>query len=81
MWAIVLAHASDNFPNVQWQWARELEYTAAHIEMEQLCWSTFLSVCGALSVGALTRGLEGGSTVNAAPFNLVRISTVAEICY
>ncbi|KZV65902.1 hypothetical protein PENSPDRAFT_586031 [Peniophora sp. CONT] len=70
MWMLVLVHASDNFPNVQWQWARELEYTAAHIEMEHLCWSTFLSVCGALAVGALTRGLEGGSTINAAPFNL-----------
>lgn len=72
MWILVLLHANDRFPSVQWQWARELEYTTAHLEMEQLCWATFLSVCGALFIGALTRGLEGGSTVNAAPFNLVR---------
>ncbi|VDB82846.1 unnamed protein product [Peniophora sp. CBMAI 1063] len=68
IWILVLLHASDNFPT--WEWARELEHIAAHVEMEHLCWSTFLSVCGALSVGALTRGLEGGSTANAAPFNL-----------
>lgn len=46
------------------QWTNEMEFT-------DVCWSTFVSVCAALSVGALTRGLEGSSAANTYPFNLV----------
>lgn len=43
--------------------------------MEDICWFSFCAVCGALCVGAITRGLEGPSadaSTSTSPFNLVR---------
>ena len=39
--------------------------------MEEVCWSIFGTVCCAVVVGALTRGLEGFDTSNTQPFNIV----------
>lgn len=52
----------------------KLGHWVAQKEMEDVCWFSYLAVCGALCVGALTRGLEGaGASANNSPFNLVCI--------
>ncbi|KAH9981408.1 hypothetical protein BGW80DRAFT_1434569 [Lactifluus volemus] len=47
-----------------------LDDWASRKEMDEICWFTFRAICGALCVGALTRGLEGVGSTNASPFNL-----------
>ncbi|KAF9246244.1 hypothetical protein BU15DRAFT_85024 [Melanogaster broomeanus] len=69
LWTVVLAQTSDNFPSWGSSWLHALGSWAAQQEMAVLCWSTFCSVCGALCVEALTRGLEGAHS-GASPFNL-----------
>jgi hypothetical protein len=87
LWTVILLQTADLFPS--WQWSRlvELGKWAAEKEMEDVCWSSFCAVCGALCVGALTRGLEGaGASGNTSPFNLVSgpnycIPGATLICY
>ncbi|KAF9227586.1 hypothetical protein BS17DRAFT_773994 [Gyrodon lividus] len=69
LWTIVLAQTADTSPSWDSSWFQSLGSWAGQQEMAALCWSTFCSVCGALCVEALTRGLEGGNS-NASPFNL-----------
>ncbi|THH20903.1 hypothetical protein EW146_g566 [Bondarzewia mesenterica] len=56
--------------NALWGWLQTIDAWAAHKEMEDVCWSTFVAVCGALAMGSLTRGLEGIGAANTSPFNL-----------
>ncbi|KAH7929644.1 hypothetical protein BV22DRAFT_1002256 [Leucogyrophana mollusca] len=69
VWTVTLAQTSDRFPPWEFPWLQAVGQWAAQKEMQDLCWSTFCAVCGALCVEALTRGLEGGNN-NASPFNL-----------
>lgn len=71
LWVFMLAQATKQFPS--WTSPSLLSFAdwVARQEMATLCWSTFCSVCGALCMEALTRGLEGGNS-NGSPFNLVR---------
>ncbi|KIJ69205.1 hypothetical protein HYDPIDRAFT_172656 [Hydnomerulius pinastri MD-312] len=69
LWSITLAQTADEFRLWDWPWIQSLGSWAAQQDMAALCWSTFCSVCGALCIEALTRGLEGGNS-NASPFNL-----------
>ncbi|KAF8844547.1 hypothetical protein BDN67DRAFT_962924 [Paxillus ammoniavirescens] len=69
LWTIVFAQTADQFPCWDLSWLQSLGCWAAQQEMASLCWTTFCSVCGALCIEALTRGLEGGSS-SASPFNL-----------
>ncbi|EGN95720.1 hypothetical protein SERLA73DRAFT_162489, partial [Serpula lacrymans var. lacrymans S7.3] len=69
MWTITLIHMSDYLPPESSSWFEGATQWIAQREMEDLCWFTFCSVCGALCVEAITRGLEGG-TSRASPFNL-----------
>ena len=71
LWSILALQASDYLSSASWKPLQLLDDWAARKEMDEICWSTFLAICGALCVGALTRGLEGVGTTNAAPFNLV----------
>ncbi len=71
LWSILALQASDYISSTSWKPLRLLDNWAARKEMDEICWSTFLAICGALCVGALTRGLEGIGTTNASPFNLV----------
>ncbi|KAF8479306.1 hypothetical protein DFH94DRAFT_632238 [Russula ochroleuca] len=70
LWSILLLQAADCFPPSPWKPLRLLDEWAAHKEMDEICWSTFLAICGALCIGALTKGLEGVGTTSASPFNL-----------
>ncbi|KAI0273512.1 hypothetical protein BC834DRAFT_854155 [Gloeopeniophorella convolvens] len=70
LWSVLFLQASDRFPSSLWKPLQMLDEWASRQEMDDICWSTFLSVCGVLCVGALTRGLEGVGSSNASPFNL-----------
>ncbi|TFY65006.1 hypothetical protein EVG20_g5753 [Dentipellis fragilis] len=71
LWSVILLQTSGFFPSApQWAWLQNISQWAGTKEMEDVCWSTFGAVCGALCVGALTRGLEGVGTSNTSPFNL-----------
>ena len=72
LWSILLLQASDYFPPSSWKPFRLLDDWVAHKGMDEICWFTFQAICGALCVGALTKGLEGVGTTPASPFNLVR---------
>ncbi|KAI9466093.1 hypothetical protein BJY52DRAFT_1366334 [Lactarius psammicola] len=70
LWSILALQASDYLSSTSWKPLQLLDNWTARKEMDEICWSTFLAICGALCVGALTRGLEGVGTTNASPFNL-----------
>lgn len=69
VWVFTLAQTTKQFPPLTSTSLLPLANWVARQEMATLCWSTFCSVCGALCVEALTRGLEGGNS-NGSPFNL-----------
>ncbi|KAI9508464.1 hypothetical protein F5148DRAFT_1196319 [Russula earlei] len=69
LWSTLLLQASDRFPT-SWKPFRLLDNWVAQREMDEICWFTFRAVCGALCVGALTKGLEGSGSTPASPFNL-----------
>jgi hypothetical protein len=80
MWSVILLQVADMYPS----WPRgvkSLGNWVARKEMEEICWSTFCSVCGTLCISALTRGLDGTSanTNNAAPFNMVSVIDKSEL--
>ncbi len=74
LWTILLSQASDYFPPPSWKPIRQLDDWASHKEMDEICWFTFRAICGALCVGALTKGLEGVGATSTSPFNLVCFS-------
>ncbi len=74
LWTILLSQASDYFPPPSWKPIRQLDDWASHKEMDEICWFTFRAICGALYVGALTKGLEGVGATSTSPFNLVCFS-------
>ncbi|KAH0827116.1 hypothetical protein J3R83DRAFT_4804 [Lanmaoa asiatica] len=69
LWSTTLAQTTHKFPSCDSPWFRPLASWVAKQDTAALCWFTFCSVCGALCVEALTRGLEGTNS-NASPFNL-----------
>jgi len=71
LWSILLLQASDYIPPSSWKPFQLLDEWAARKEMDEICWFTFQAVCGALCVGALTKGLDGFGTISGSPFNLV----------
>ncbi|KAI9446566.1 hypothetical protein H4582DRAFT_1803674 [Lactarius indigo] len=70
LWSILALQASDYLSSTSWKPLQLLDNWASSKEMDEICWSTFLAICGALCIGALTRGLEGVGTTNSSPFNL-----------
>lgn len=74
LWSIILLQAAHMLPSSSGWLKNNLEHWASHKTMEEVCWSTFISVCTALFVAALTTGMEGFHVTGNAPFNLVRSS-------
>lgn len=72
LFLVVLLQACNLFPATQFEWVQSIGQWAAQKEMSDVCWSVYGAVCLALIIGSFTRGLEGISSNNAAPFNLVR---------
>lgn len=75
LWTVTLLQSSELFPSWQWNWLVRLGTWVGQREMEDICWFSFCAVCGALCVGAITRGLEGASadaSTSTSSFNLVR---------
>ncbi|KAI0315241.1 hypothetical protein OF83DRAFT_1132833 [Amylostereum chailletii] len=70
IWTTVLLQTSGSIPNIQWEWVKLIDHYVGHLEMEDICWRTYLSVCAACFTGAFMRGLDGGGTANNSPFNL-----------
>jgi hypothetical protein len=54
---VILLQASDLFPSSSW--LSPIAEWGSLVEMKDVCWSTFVSICVALSIEALMRGLEG----------------------
>lgn len=69
LWVVVTLQVSKLWPT--WSILRPLGEKAASLPMEDLCWSTFVATCAAVLVAGINRGLDGSSTSNTAPFNLV----------
>ncbi|KAL6301644.1 hypothetical protein BKA93DRAFT_818919 [Sparassis latifolia] len=69
LWSVLLLQSAELFPPWNWSWLHSLDAWVAQKHMEEICWFTFTSTCVALTVGALTNGLEG-LTTNGTPFNL-----------
>ncbi|KAL5511351.1 hypothetical protein ACEPAH_4567 [Sanghuangporus vaninii] len=67
---VILLQVSNIFPSTNIRWLRALDHWAGRKEMEDICWSIFGTVCIALVIGALTRGLEGFNSSNTQPFNI-----------
>ncbi|EJD02179.1 uncharacterized protein FOMMEDRAFT_168701 [Fomitiporia mediterranea MF3/22] len=67
---VILLQVSNLFPSAKISWLQRLGGWAERKEMEDVCWSIFGTVCTALVVGALTRGLEGFNSSNTQPFNI-----------
>lgn len=72
IWTVILLHGAGVSPSSDRALVGGLHQWAAHKSMEDICWSTFISVCFALFVGSLTSGMEGLYTSSNSPFNLVR---------
>jgi hypothetical protein len=73
VWIVILLQVGQLYPsNSSYSWVNSLGETVQRRSMDQICWSSFLSACLALFIGALTNGLEGLHTTSNAPFNLVR---------
>ena len=72
--SIIILQVANLFPSTNSQALRILGDWAGHKEMEDVCWSLFGTVCLALLVGALTRGLEGPHSMNQSPFNIVSVN-------
>lgn len=71
LWTVILFQTFDIYPT-RGLGVRRVGDWVARKETADVCWMTFSAMCVALSVGALTRGLEGTSAPsNAAPFNMV----------
>ncbi|GJJ12332.1 hypothetical protein Clacol_006573 [Clathrus columnatus] len=64
---VILLQTCNLFPSLSW--LKHLGDWAAQINMKEACWATFLSVCIALAIEALMRGLEG-RVHSSSPFNL-----------
>ena len=69
--SVVLLQVSGLYPSWNFGVVRDLASWADSKEMSDVCWMTFCSVCLALGIAALTRGLEGHEQSNSSPFNLV----------
>lgn len=75
LWIVTLLQTSDMYPSWRWDWLVRLGTWVGQREMDDICWFSFCAVCGALCVGAITRGLEGAgadASTSTSPFNLVR---------
>lgn len=71
LWTIVLLQTLHRFPTWQWSWLQTVDSWSNQKTMDDICWFTFISVCAALFISALTSGMDGQNSSNNTPFNLV----------
>ncbi|KAJ7212287.1 hypothetical protein GGX14DRAFT_697227 [Mycena pura] len=77
VWSIVLLQTSDLFPAWELGYVQSLGLWTQRLEMQDVCWWTFCSICAAFAIEAFVRGLDGGGlamiqmNTNASPFNLI----------
>ncbi|KAJ6584747.1 hypothetical protein B0H19DRAFT_1206465 [Mycena capillaripes] len=77
IWTIILLQTSDLFPSWESGYIHSLGQWTQRMEMHQVCWRTFCSICAAFSMEAFVRGLDGSGlgliqmNANTSPFNLI----------
>lgn len=86
IWTVILLQTSDLFPAWDSGYIFSLGQWIQRMEMHQVCWRTFCSICAAFSMEGFVRGLDGSGlgliqmNANTSPFNLVRISITSISC-
>ncbi|KAK7048184.1 hypothetical protein R3P38DRAFT_3307099 [Favolaschia claudopus] len=84
-WAVILLQTSDFYPATESGYIHSLGEWVSRLEMHQVCWRTFCSICAAFSVEAFIRGLDGSGlglihmSANTSPFNLIGYSFLLHI--
>jgi hypothetical protein len=80
LWTLVLLQTSEFYPEVQNGYLYDLRVWSESKEMADICWYTFIAICGAFCVEAFVKGLDGVSVAfgahmqaNTSPFNLVSL--------
>lgn len=79
IWTVILLQTSDLYPAWESGYIHSFGQWAQRLEMHDVCWRTFCSICAAFSMEAFVRGLDGGGlgliqmNANTSPFNLVSI--------
>ncbi|KAJ7644337.1 hypothetical protein FB45DRAFT_897561 [Roridomyces roridus] len=77
IWTILLLQTAELFPSWNSGYIHDLGQWVQHMEMHEICWRTFASICAAFSMEAFVRGLDGGGlglihmNSNTTPFNLI----------
>ncbi|KAJ6557290.1 hypothetical protein DFH09DRAFT_1280044 [Mycena vulgaris] len=75
IWTVILLQTSNLFPTWESGYIYSLGQWAQRLEMHDVCWRTFCSICAAFSMESLVRGLDGGGLIqvnaNTSPFNLI----------
>ena len=71
LWSVILLQTAQLYPTSGNRLVRTLGDWAQQKPMDEICWSTFVSVCVALFIAALTSGMEALHSTSNAPFNLV----------
>ncbi|KAJ7935437.1 hypothetical protein B0H13DRAFT_1947791 [Mycena leptocephala] len=77
IWTVILLQTSDLFPAWDSGYIFSLGQWIQRMEMHQVCWRTFCSICAAFSMEGFVRGLDGSGlgliqmNANTSPFNLI----------
>ncbi|KAJ7264011.1 hypothetical protein B0H12DRAFT_1180471 [Mycena haematopus] len=77
VWTVILLQTSDLYPTWDSGYIYSLGQWTQGMEMTQICWKTFCSICAAFAMEAFVRGLDGSGfglmhmNSNTSPFNLI----------
>ncbi|KAJ7164656.1 hypothetical protein C8R43DRAFT_1232787 [Mycena crocata] len=77
VWTVILLQTSDLFPAWESGYIHSFGQWTQRLEMQDVCWRTFCTICAAFSMEAFVRGLDGGGlglmhmNANTSPFNLI----------
>ncbi|KAJ7729662.1 hypothetical protein DFH07DRAFT_178918 [Mycena maculata] len=77
IWTVILLQTSDLFPGWESGYVYSFGQWTQSLQMHDVCWRTFCSICAAFSMEAFVRGLDGGGlgliqmNANTSPFNLI----------
>ncbi|KAJ7645559.1 hypothetical protein DFH06DRAFT_1476805 [Mycena polygramma] len=77
LWTVILLQTSELFPAWESGYIYSLGQSTQRMEMAQVCWGTFVSICAGFSMEAFVRGLDGSGlgiihmNANTSPFNLI----------
>ncbi|KAJ7069971.1 hypothetical protein C8F01DRAFT_1114796 [Mycena amicta] len=89
IWTAILLQTSDLFPSREsgyiWSYIWSFGQWTQSLEMEDVCFRTFTSICAAFAMESFVRGLDGGGlglvqiNANSSPFNLIGYSFLLHI--